>query len=98
PSDLPSFPTRRSSDLAVSPNRQGPPQPCREQSASLPPRLLRPCAAGLDVVYAQRRRSAATRLRLIYSPAFPRPLPACPRNPSLGDRKSTRLNSSHVAI
>src|SRR5690606_41911276 len=69
PRDLPSFPTRRSSDLVP------PAAPCRQQARSGISARRPPPAEGRSAESAHR---------------FPPPRPA--------DRKSTRLNSSHVKI
>src|SRR5207253_11499075 len=80
---LHSFPTRRSSDLALGVPRPWPPAFSGLRS---PPRVLRP-------VPSPPRLPQGT-----FSPRTRGPSPGPPRPSESEDRKSTRLNSSHVAI
>src|SRR5207253_9544014 len=84
--ELPSFPTRRSSDLrALSPPRTC--VLCRSRR-----RRLRATTTDRPCTFARAPAWAAARARCPRSPA------ACIRGSQFLDRKSTRLNSSHVAI
>src|SRR5204863_8158062 len=86
--ELPSFPTRRSSDLSrVQPSPQG------DAAARLRPGRGIACRRG------QRLRQAFARTRVQPNPFRRRRDRRTPRLRARGrDRKSTRLNSSHVEI
>src|SRR5207253_7348468 len=93
-----SFPTRRSSDLQsadVGAEQQDAPVPPARpgQLRPLPPRLRGPTrVAGLRLLRLPDEDAALP-------PVGQRTLPdALHPRPAAGDRKSTRLNSSHVAI
>src|SRR5207253_8621186 len=97
PPPLPSFPTRRSSDLAagrlylVHPDG-GAPQPFGNYSTAIGPESYIAMAPGLDVPGAGCRFEAGE----VYALELGTPPQAIVR--VTVDRKSTRLNSSHVAI
>src|SRR5690606_41278645 len=76
--DLPSFPTRRSSDLA--------------HDAHAQPRVALEATGGYERALADVLLDAALHVAVVQ--------PGCVRHfaKSLKDRKSTRLNSSHVKI
>src|SRR5690606_41923940 len=77
--DLPSFPTRRSSDLAVDRMRMA-----DHRGAAAGTSGLRVSRSATDLEHARRAGQQEVRGRL--------------RKGIRGDRKSTRLNSSHVKI
>src|SRR5207245_8950098 len=89
--DLPSFPTRRSSDLAVR---------VRAREARLPARAIahrrREHLQRVPVPPPGARVATGPRALAARPPADP-PLPAR-RDAAPQDRKSTRLNSSHGSI
>src|SRR5207253_9419749 len=93
---LPSFPTRRSSDLSVYPSARE-----RPDSAE-----LQPFAVASNGVTSCSRRSAVQLGFFSFQPSTTRrPARSIVKltgnrqiRPYPGDRKSTRLNSSHVAI
>src|SRR5204863_9992722 len=86
--NLPSFPTRRSSDLLdhheVRPDRAGPAVTHRAQALERTTRQH-------DYHHARRRPGATARTARAASRS-------APRGSQATDRKSTRLNSSHVEI
>src|SRR5690606_41852233 len=83
---LPSFPTRRSSDLIAS--------DVSEENCSGRPRLF----SGKLFPLLISAHISFRRFRCAASPAPPYGTPACAPSPPRPDRKSTRLNSSHVKI
>src|SRR5207249_11153937 len=87
---LPSFPTRRSSDLLL---RGAPPRKQLDVVFYRPPQIEVPVRA---VPLPLPRGASAAGPPLGGKPHAPAPKPI-PNAPE-GDRKSTRLNSSHVSI
>src|SRR5439155_18916727 len=87
---LPSFPTRRSSDLTESHDKTAYP-PCRD------PSLANDRSAGGQEAHPEHSagRFAAPAERSV---PFALDLLGTERSAGAADRKSTRLNSSHVAI
>src|SRR5690606_40308415 len=95
PRHLHSFPTRRSSDLA-SPDRGAPTSACtrarqkaRARTRPVQGRRTKTQAAGPHAELRSGLRDFTARTRLFAG---------APLSLALGDRKSTRLNSSHVKI
>src|SRR5207253_11143428 len=82
--DLHSFPTRRSSDLTSTPSATFAQVPIRSRAVGTAPLLQPP-------------PGTAAVLRTVRSPPLGRPSVGSAAGSFL-DRKSTRLNSSHVAI
>src|SRR5699024_12584319 len=88
PPPRPPFPTRRSSDLAMP--EYAPLVERMEQAAALTRGNL--SRAAVDALYGSRVPMSASRMDKFKSCHF------SIREADMGDRKSTRLNSSHVSI
>src|SRR5207302_9975363 len=97
PHALPSFPTRRSSDLVEAANGlEALLQVKRSRPAGVVLDLLMPRLGGLDAL--KRIRTFDPAIRIVVITGSPDPELVRQAKALGADRKSTRLNSSHVKI